>query len=158
MSMKYIPTETGFMRLEDSERLVTGHLPKLSLLGAAPSRANSGTDCPGHRRSEQLAMFRITARICRTFTLAEILIIAAMNVEAICMGSEGSVPPKTTATENGQFSTNHFLLVKANFVERRERSRGGLIAQLEDITYSILRKDGVISGRGSRDPVIPLIT
>jgi hypothetical protein len=33
------------------------------------------------------------------------------------------------------------------FVDRRERPRIGVMAQLEDITYSILRKHGVVSGQ-----------
>ena len=41
---------------------------------------------------------------------------------------------------------------QANVVERRERLRFGVMAQLEDITYSILRKHGVVSGPG-RDAV-----
>jgi len=33
-----------------------------------------------------------------------------------------------------------------NLVERRAHPRFGVIAQLEDITYNILRKHGVVSG------------
>jgi hypothetical protein len=47
---------------------------------------------------------------------------------------------------------------QANFVERRERPRGGLMAQLEDITYSTLRKYGVVSGLVRETPVIQPIT
>jgi hypothetical protein len=35
----------------------------------------------GHRRSEVLLMFNISLRTCRSFTLAEVLIMAAMNVQ-----------------------------------------------------------------------------
>lgn len=35
---------------------------------------------------------------------------------------------------------------QANFMERRAHARVGVMAQLEDITYSILRKHGVVSG------------
>jgi len=35
---------------------------------------------------------------------------------------------------------------QANLVERRAHPRFGVIAQLEDITYSVLRKHGVVSG------------
>lgn len=35
---------------------------------------------------------------------------------------------------------------QANFVERRAHARVGVMAQLEDITYGILRKHGVVSG------------
>jgi hypothetical protein len=41
---------------------------------------------------------------------------------------------------------------QANVVERRERPRFGVIAQLEDITYRILRKHGVVS-EPARDAV-----
>ena len=41
---------------------------------------------------------------------------------------------------------------QANVVERRERPRVGVMARLEDITYSILRKHDVVSGSG-RDAV-----
>jgi hypothetical protein len=34
----------------------------------------------------------------------------------------------------------------ANFVERREYPRVGVMAQLGDITYGMLRKRGVVSG------------
>jgi hypothetical protein len=34
----------------------------------------------------------------------------------------------------------------ANFVERREHPRVGVMAQLGDITYCILRKHGVVNG------------
>jgi len=34
-----------------------------------------------------------------------------------------------------------------NLVERREHPRFGVIAQLEDTTYSILRKHGVMGGQ-----------
>lgn len=46
-------------------------------------------------------MFRITAETCRAFTFAEILILAAMNLESIRMGSEGTVRPKTMAAHRG---------------------------------------------------------
>ena len=36
-------------------------------------------------------MFRITAESCRRFSLAEILILAAMNVETTRLASEGRV-------------------------------------------------------------------
>jgi len=35
---------------------------------------------------------------------------------------------------------------QANFIERRAHPRVGVMAQLEDITYSILRKHGVRNG------------
>ena len=47
--MTFIPTQTGFMRLEDSEKTVASHLPKLSQPGAVPFRATSGTDSPGQQ-------------------------------------------------------------------------------------------------------------
>jgi hypothetical protein len=39
-------------------------------------------------------MFRITAETCRAFTLAEILILAAMNVEIIRLDSAPAVPER----------------------------------------------------------------
>jgi len=48
-------------------------------------------------------MFRITAETCRRFTLAEILILAAMNVE-IRLASPGGVRSKTAAAQNESFS------------------------------------------------------
>ena len=56
-------------------------------------------------------MFCISAETCRRFTLAEILIMAAINVETIRMGSDGSVRPKTTATQRGYFSASHSLRI-----------------------------------------------
>jgi len=50
------------------------------------------------------------------------------------------------------------MRTQANFVERRERPRLGVMTQLEDITYSILRKHGVVSGVGRQKPVIQPIT
>jgi hypothetical protein len=47
---------------------------------------------------------------------------------------------------------------QVNSVERRERPRVGAMAQLEDITYSILRKHGVVSGMGRERPAIQPIT
>ena len=50
------------------------------------------------------------------------------------------------------------MKTQANFVERRERPRAGVVAQLEDITYSILRKHGVVSGLDRDRPVVQPIT
>ena len=50
------------------------------------------------------------------------------------------------------------MRTQENFVERRERPRLGVMTQLEDITYSILRKHGVVSGLGRQKPVIQPIT
>jgi hypothetical protein len=49
-------------------------------------------------------MFRITAGTCCRFTLAEILILAAMNVETIRAASAGGVHSKTAAGQNESFS------------------------------------------------------
>jgi hypothetical protein len=67
---------------------VTRHLSELSLPGTALSSAGSGVDVQERRRSEQLAMFRITAETCRAFTLAEVLLLAAMKLE-----TSGEAPP-----------------------------------------------------------------
>jgi hypothetical protein len=50
-------------------------------------------------RSEQLAMFRITAKTCSTFTLAEILIMTAMNLETIHPASADRVRPYPAAAQ-----------------------------------------------------------
>jgi hypothetical protein len=44
-------------------------------------------------------MFRITAETCRRFTLAEVLIMAAMNVETIRPTSATRALAKTAATQ-----------------------------------------------------------
>jgi len=49
-------------------------------------------------------MFRITARTCRTFTVEEILILAAMNVETIRLASGGCIRHKTAGTKRGCLS------------------------------------------------------
>jgi hypothetical protein len=43
---------------------------------------------------------------------------------------------------------------QANFVERRERPRGGVWAQLQDITFRTLRKYGIVSGLVRERPEI----
>lgn len=50
------------------------------------------------------------------------------------------------------------MKTQANLVERRERARVGLMAQLEDLTYSILRKHEMASGLVRQEPVIQQIT
>ena len=47
---------------------------------------------------------------------------------------------------------------RTNFLERRKRPRVGVMAQLEDITYSILRKNGVVNGLRHKTRVIRPIT
>jgi hypothetical protein len=44
-------------------------------------------------------MFNITAQACRSFTLAEILIMATMNVETIRATSAARALPQTAATQ-----------------------------------------------------------
>jgi hypothetical protein len=46
----------------------------------------------------------------------------------------------------------------ASFVERRERPRVGVMAQVEDITYRVLRKHGVEGGLGHQRPLMLPIT
>jgi hypothetical protein len=41
-------------------------------------------------------MFRITAETCHVFTLGEVLIMAAMNIESIRLSLEGRVPAAQT--------------------------------------------------------------
>ena len=41
---------------------------------------------------------------------------------------------------------------QVDFVERRAHPRVGVMAQLEDITYSILRKQGIVGGPRNEEP------
>jgi hypothetical protein len=54
-------------------------------------------------------MFCITAESCRRFSLADILIMAATNVETNRLASGGRVPSVTAATQRGYLSASHFL-------------------------------------------------
>jgi hypothetical protein len=45
-------------------------------------------------------MFQITAETCRAFTFAEVLIIAAMNVESVRLSSEDRVRANGAATQS----------------------------------------------------------
>jgi hypothetical protein len=45
-------------------------------------------------------MFYITAETCRRFTLADILIMAAMNVETVQLASASRVSPPIVATQS----------------------------------------------------------
>ena len=47
-------------------------------------------------------MFCITAETCRAFTLAEVLILASMNVESTRLTAEGRVRREAAATKNGR--------------------------------------------------------
>jgi hypothetical protein len=61
------------------QETVAAHLPELSQPATVLSRTSFGTDFPG-QKSEQLAMFYITAETYRRFTLAKVL-MAAMNMK-----------------------------------------------------------------------------
>ena len=50
------------------------------------------------------------------------------------------------------------MKTQVNFVERRERPRVGVMAQLEDITHSILRKHSVVGELGRERPIVQPIT
>ena len=52
-------------------------------------------------------MFRITSETCHAFTLAEVLILAAMNVESTRLAAEGQVRPKTA--QRGYLSATQVL-------------------------------------------------
>jgi len=52
-------------------------------------------------------MFYITAKTCRGFTLAEVLIMAAMNSEEMRIGSEDGVCTKTAEMQRGCLSARH---------------------------------------------------
>ncbi len=53
-------------------------------------------------------MFRITSETCRAFTFAEVLILAAINVESNRLAAESQVSPKTAA-QRGYFSATQVL-------------------------------------------------
>ena len=46
---------------------------------------------------------------------------------------------------------------RSNSVERRKHPRVGALAQVEDITYGVLRKHGILSGFHCETPVVPPI-
>jgi hypothetical protein len=54
-------------------------------------------------------MFRITAETCRTFTLAEVLILAAVNLESARLGCESNVRPGMVTTQTRHRSASHFI-------------------------------------------------
>jgi len=45
-------------------------------------------------------MFRITPETCRRFTLTEVLIMAAMNVETVCLTPGGRMRSNTAAAQS----------------------------------------------------------
>ena len=51
-------------------------------------------------------MFRITAETCHVFTLGEVLIMAAINVESIRLSFEGRVPAGQTRYARHFLRTN----------------------------------------------------
>ena len=53
-------------------------------------------------------MFRITSETCHAFTFAEVLILAAMNMESTRLVAEGQTRPKT-AQQRGHFSATQVL-------------------------------------------------
>jgi len=57
-------------------------------------------------------MFSITAESCRRFSLAEILIMAAMNLETTRVASGGCVRLVTAATQRGCLSASHFVRIR----------------------------------------------
>ena len=56
-------------------------------------------------------MFRISAETCRRFTLAEILMMAAMNVEPTCLACGGRVRSVNAATQRGCLSDSHIVRI-----------------------------------------------
>jgi len=57
-------------------------------------------------------MFRITSETCRAFTLAEVLILAAMNMESTRLAAECQVGSKTAA-QRGYLSATQVLRTEA---------------------------------------------
>jgi len=56
-------------------------------------------------------MFRITSETCRAFTFAEVLILAAMNMESTRLAADGQARPKTAA-QRGYLSATQVLRTK----------------------------------------------
>ena len=56
-------------------------------------------------------MFRITSETCHAFTLAEVLILAAMNMESTRLVAEGQARPRT-AEQRGYFSATQVLRIE----------------------------------------------
>jgi len=94
-------------------KTVTHHLSQLAQPGAVPSRATSRTNLPRLCRSEQVAMFYLSAKTCRTFTLAEVLIMAALNSEDMRIASEDRVCTKTAEMQRGCLSARHSQVLLA---------------------------------------------
>ncbi len=57
-------------------------------------------------------MFCITSETCRAFTFAEVLILAAMNMESNRLAAEGQVRPNTAAMQRGYLSATQVLRTK----------------------------------------------
>ncbi len=57
-------------------------------------------------------MFCITADSCRRFSFAEILILAAMNVETARLASGGRIRSVTAAKQKRYLSASHFIRTK----------------------------------------------
>ena len=53
-------------------------------------------------------MFRITAETCHAFTFAEVLLLAAMNMESTLLAAESQSRSKTAA-QRGYFSATQVL-------------------------------------------------
>jgi hypothetical protein len=82
-----------------------------------------------------------------------------LAVDEACFqyAANGGLPAYATArecTQKGVGPMNSQVI----FIERREHPRVGVMAQLEDITYSVLRKHGVVSGPGREAPAPKPIT
>jgi hypothetical protein len=58
-------------------------------------------------------MFYLSAKTCRTFTLAEVLIMAALNSEDMRIASEGRVCTKTAEMQRGYLSASHSQVLLA---------------------------------------------
>ena len=67
--------------------------------------------------------------------------------------ANGALPAYTTAGDCTQKDVGP-MSSQTNFIERRAHPRVGVMAQLEDITYSVLRKHGVVSDPG-REASVP---
>jgi hypothetical protein len=82
------------------QKTVAAHLPELSQSATVLSRTSFGTDFPG-QKSEQLAMFYITPETYRRFTLAEVLIMAAMDMKTSRPVSGSCIRRNTAVGQRG---------------------------------------------------------
>ncbi len=102
--MTYIPTKDGFMRVEDSERLLRAIFPNYpSLEPCYP--------CPPLEAIAPESAARDTSQVshhCRNLPYVHV----ARKVKTSRLASRCCVRRKTAATQTGYFSANHSLRIR----------------------------------------------